>query len=291
MLTYINGSPASDVVVRVERLSGGGNVETRTDRLGKFSFERLAPVQYHLIVRHPGYRDIEREVSLVFTGQEYVPLVLVTDPDAVGNKRQPTPSKSVIDASVPLEARKEFEKAETILASHKKDAATEALGHLLKAIEIHPTFLEAELKLGLAYMDLQQWDEAEQSLRRAIEINAKTVTAYLALGEIYLHQKKYAEAEKILTEGLVIDNRSWPCHFALGRIYYLKGDLSRAGKQIGLTIQLNNAFPDAHFLAGNIYLRVNNREFAREQFEEYLKLAPKGEFAVQARQALDKLKQ
>jgi tetratricopeptide (TPR) repeat protein len=197
----------------------------------------------------------------------------------------------VIDASVPLEARKEFEKAEVILASQKKEAAAEALAHLQKALIIHPHFLEAELKLGLSFMDLQQWDEAEKALNRALEIDRRSVTAYLALGDVYLRLKRDAEAEKILMEGLAVDNRSWALHFALGRIFYLKGDLSRAGKQIGLTIQLNNTFPDAHFFAANIYLRVNNREFAKEQFEEYLRLSPKGEFAIQARQAIDKLKQ
>src|SRR5262245_12792581 len=67
---YANGTPANEVVVRLERLSGGGTAETRTDRLGKFNFERLAPVQYHLVIRHPGYKEINREVDLVYTGMD-----------------------------------------------------------------------------------------------------------------------------------------------------------------------------------------------------------------------------
>jgi tetratricopeptide (TPR) repeat protein len=140
-------------------------------------------------------------------------------------------------------------------------------------------------------MDLQQWDQAEQALKRAIEINPRTVNAYIALGEVYSRQKRYSEAEKALKDGLLIEDRSWQGHFALARLYYAKGDLSKAARQVGLTIQLNASFPDAHLLAGNIHLRVHNREDAIEQFEAYLRLAPKGEFAAQARAAIQKLKQ
>ena len=163
--------------------------------------------------------------------------------------------------------------------------------HLQKALLVYPNFLEAQLRLGAVYMDLQQWDNAEQALKRALEINPKTVNAYLALGEVYWRQKKYGEAEKALKDGLIIEDRSWQGHFALARLYYTKGDLSRAGRQVGLAIQLNDSFPDAHLLAGNILLRVNKREDALEQFQTYLRLAPKGEFAAQARQAIEKLKQ
>jgi tetratricopeptide (TPR) repeat protein len=111
------------------------------------------------------------------------------------------------------------------------------------------------------------------------------------LGEVYSRQKKYSEAEKSLRDGLIIEDRSWQGHFAIARLYYNRGDLAKAARQVGLTIQLNDSFPDAHLLAANIHLKVNNRQDALEQFQAYLRLAPKGEFAAQARQAIEKLKQ
>ncbi len=290
-IRFADGSPANEVQVRIERFSGGGFFDTRTDRIGKFVFTGLSPQQYHLTVRQPGYYEIVREVDLVFTGQENLQLALIPDPNAIGNRPPPASSRVVIDANVPPEARKEFEKADAILLSQKKERAAEAIVHLQKALLIYPNFLEAQLKMGLAYMDLQQWDKAEEALKRSIEINPKALTAYLALGEVYSTQKRYGDAEKIVKDGLLIDDRSWQAHFALARIYYTKGDLSRAGRQVGLAIQLNDNFPDAHLLAGNILLRVNKRQDAREQFQTYLRLAPKGEFAAQAREAIAKLKQ
>jgi predicted negative regulator of RcsB-dependent stress response len=289
-LRYADGSPANEVVVRLERFSGGYVTDVRTDRLGKFRFTGLSPQQYHVVIRHPGYRDIEREVNLVMVAAENLQLALIPDKSEVGNKPPPVTSKLVLDASVPPEARKEFEKADAILATQKKEQIPDAMIHLQKALTFYPKFLEAQLKLGATYMDLQQWDNAEQALKRALEINPKTVNAYLALGEVYAHQRKYSEAEKALRDGLIIEDRSWQGHFALGRLYYAKGDLARAGRQVGLAIQLNDSFPDAHLLAANIHLKVNNRQDALEQFQAYLRLAPKGEFAAQARQAVERLK-
>lgn len=290
-LRYADGSPANEVVVRLERFSGGYVTDVRTDRLGKFRFTGLSPQQYHVVIRHPGYRDIEREVNLVMVPAENLQLALIPNKSEVGNKPPPVTPKLVVDASVPPEARKEFEKADAILATQKKEKIPDSMIHLQKALTIYPNFLEAQLKLGATYMDLQEWDKAEQALKRALEINPKTANAYLALGEVYAHQKKYSEAEKALRDGLIIEDRSWQGHFALGRLYYAKGDLARAGRQVGLAIQLNDSFPDAHLLAANIHLKVNNRQDALEQFQEYLRLAPKGEFAAQARQAVEKLKQ
>ena len=290
-LRYADGTPANEVVVRLDRFSGGFVADMRTDRLGKFRFTGLTPQQYSVVIHQPGYQDITRDVNLVMVAAENLQLTLIPDPTYTGNKAPPASSRIVIDASVPPEARKEFEKADEILSSRKKERAGEAVVYLQKALAIYPKFLEAQLRLGAVLMDLQQWDKAEQALRRALEINPKTLNAYLALGEVYFRQKKFAEAETALRDGLAIENRSWLGHFALGRVYYARGDLSRAGRQIALTIQLNDTFPDARFIAANIYLRVNNREYALEQFQEYLRLAPKGEFAAQAREAVEKLKQ
>lgn len=290
-LRYANGSPANEVVVRLDRFSGGYVTDVRTDRLGKFRFTGLSPQQYNVVIHHPGYRNIEREVNLIMVAAENLQLALIPDESEVGTKPRPVTSKLVLDASVPAEARKEFERADAILATQKKESTGKAMVHLQKALMLYPNFLEAQLKLGGAYMDLQQWDNAEQALKRALEINPKTVNAYLALGEVYLRQKKYSEAEKALRDGLIIEDRSWQGHFALARLYYTKGDLARAGRQVVLTIQLNDSFPEARLLAANIYLKINNRQGALGQFQEYLRLAPKGEFAAQARQMVQRLQQ
>jgi tetratricopeptide (TPR) repeat protein len=112
----------------------------------------------------------------------------------------------------------------------------------------------------------------------------------LSLGEVFWRQKRYAEAEKTLLEGLKLDENSWHGHFTLARLYYEQNEILKAAAPIGRTLQVKPDFAEAHLLAGNILLKLNQRERAVVEYQEYLRLAPKGDFAVEARNLIDKLK-
>jgi tetratricopeptide (TPR) repeat protein len=283
------GSSAEDVLIRLESFSGGVVGELRTDRLGKFRFSGLAPGQYIVSARAPGFKDTQQQVDLQTTRSEYVQLQLVPDKPAPSSATTGPPR--LISANVPAEARKEFEKSEAmLLASGKKENFEEAVRHLDKAVSLYPNFFEAHLLLGTVYMDMQQWERAEEALHHAIEINSRSSNALFALGEVYRRQKKTAEAEKSLQEGLKLDDKSSQGHFTLGRVYWEKGDLAKAGPQVGRALQLKPDYAEAHLLAGNILLRARQPENALTEFEEYLRLAPQGEYAAETRKVAEKIK-
>lgn len=283
------GAPAANVVVRLESLAGGYVGEEQTDNLGKFRFPGLLPIQYFVNIRHFGFKEIKHEVNLVMDPSSYIQLTLLPDDSNSGGAS--TYSPMLVNANVPAEARKEFEKGVTALLNDKK--FDEGIVHLEKAIKIYPPFIEAQLRLGTAYLDVHQWDKAEQALKRALEIDPKAVNAHFALGAMYVQQKRFDEAAKVLLRGLEIENRSWQGHFTLGRVYYTRnaqGDLVKAARQVAVTLQLNPDFAEAHLLAGNIWMRANKRPEALSEFEEYVRLAPKGEFAAQTRETMQKIK-
>ena len=284
------GAPAADVVVRLDQLTGGFVNEVRTDRLGKFRLSQLLPVQYHVIIRHPGYKEIQREVNLVMQGSEYLQLSLVAEASPAANTRPYSPR--VLDASIPLEARKEFERGEALINTGDKKKLSESIRHFERAITLHPPFLEAKLKLGTTHMDLKEWPAAEQVLTEANKAHPKNPHVLFALGELFLQQKKNDEAERMLREGLQVEPRSWQGHFTLGRLYWNGGggDIVKAAKQVALALQLNPNFAEAHLLAGNIFLRARKHAEAQFEFEEYLRLAPSGQFANETKEILAKLK-
>ena len=289
-LRYANGSPAFDIVVRLERQSGGYEGEMRTDRLGKFQFRGLSPIQYRLSVRHPGYREVDREVNLVMQFSDYVQIVLTPEvARAAPTPTTPADGGFVLDANVPAEARKEFDAGRAAVEDDKR--RDEGVQHLQQAVKLYPNYLEAQLLLGAVYMDERRWEQAEEALRQALKINPKTAQAYFALGEVYLRQKKHAAAEKELLEGLKFDDKSVQGHFALGRVYFELGDIVKAGPQVGMALQLKPDFAEGHLLAGNLLLKAKQAENALVEFEEYLRLAPNGEFATQARDVAQKLRQ
>jgi tetratricopeptide (TPR) repeat protein len=283
------GVPAENVLVRLERFSGGMEAETVTDRTGKFQFSGMSPGVYLLKVHLPGFHDEQRQIDLQTTPSEYVLFQLL--PEEVRSSNTTVQPTKLVDVNVPPRAQKEFEKAEQILLSSRKERFTECVRHLETAVSIYPRFLEAQLKLGTTYMDLGEWEKAEEALNRALEIDPKTVNTLFAIAELNVQRKNYVEAERFLIDGLNIENRSWQGHFMLGRLYWSKNEIVKAGRQVALALQLNPNFADAHMLGANILLRAGKREDALFEFEEYLRLAPKGAYATQARETVQKLKQ
>jgi tetratricopeptide (TPR) repeat protein len=107
---------------------------------------------------------------------------------------------------------------------------------------------------------------------------------------LLLRQDRLNEAEQTLREGLKLENRSWQAHFALARVYVKKRDLPGAGRQLALTLQLNPEAADPHLLAGDVLMRSGKLDDALTEFEEYLRLSPKGTHAAEAREAVRKIK-
>lgn len=297
-------TPAENVLVRIESFSGGLVGQMITDRTGKFSFTGLSPTQYIVTVHAPGYIDIRENVNLVTANTGYLNVQLVEDKSSLvnNNRNNLLSGIGVIDANIPLEAQNEYAKGKTLIDTGKKEKVTSALEHLEKAVAIYPKFLEAQLLLGFGYMDLQQWDKAEKTLRAAIEINSNASTAYFAIGEIYRQKKKFSEAEKILLDGIKVNEKSAEGHSTLAKVYWemaslekneeqLKKTLENSWQEVNKALKLNPNLAEAHLLAGNLLLRAHRANDALTHFESYLKLSPKGEFATQTQSLVQKIKQ
>jgi tetratricopeptide (TPR) repeat protein len=273
----------------------GGNLIQMTDANGKFFFA-VSPGQYRCYVHLPGYRDEEQSATLTDTNSnEYFFFKLHSSGTA------PTGGSAIIDASVPEGARKEFERGKALLATGKKEQLAEASQHFEKALSIYPKFLQAQLRLGTTYMDLQQWDKAEAALRHAIELDPKAANAYLALGELYWQQKKGTEAEKALLDGLAIEDRSWQGHLTLARIYVdmaakIKDDTQnrplrvKAFDQVNAALKYNPNLAPAHYLKGTLLVGVGRDLDAQHEFEDYVRLEPKGPLADKAKVLIEKIK-
>ena len=291
------GAPAANVVVRLESYDSGGSIsEAFTDRLGKFRFTALPPAQYSVRVHHSGYRDAQQNIDMTTQSRGLVFLQLSRENQAV--------SKTVngsVDANVPADAQKEFDKGISALAAGGKDKTAIAARCFEKAISIYPKFVEARLKLGTAYMDLEQWEKAEQALLATLEVDARAFNALFALSEIYLRQNNLAQAEKVLVQGLAIQDQSYLGHLNLARVYWEKSrnikdlaqakpSLEKAYEEVKRALTLNPDIAGAHLLKGNLLLRVSRTADALIEFGEYLRLEPNGPFANETRALVDKIK-
>ena len=292
----VGGQPAENVVVRLESYDSGGSIsEAFTDRLGKFRFTGLPPAQYSIRVHQTGYRDVQQNIDMTTTSSGLVMLQLIRDIPIAG-----TSVTGSIDANVPAAAQKEFDKGVAALAEGGKDKTTFAVKCFEKAVSIYPKFVEARLKLGTGYMDLEQWDKAEQALLATVDVDPKAFNAYFALSEIYLRENKIAQAEKVLNQGLAIQDASYLGHLNLARVYWEKArtikDLTQAKpaleksyNEVKHALTLDPNLGGAHLLKGNLLLRVGRTNDAVTEFNEYLRLEPNGALATETRVLVEKI--
>lgn len=282
-ITDTSGS-AVNIPVRLERFSGGLIDQIVTDNRGRFRFPNLQRGYYKIIVNAPGYRPAQQDADLQVVARVYLIFELISDSSK--NASGLPILTDVIDARVPAPAREAFNNGRNALT---KKSYREAVGHFERAVFAYTNFFEAQLLLGIAHMDLKEWDNAEKTLLRAVEIKPENGNAKIYLGEVYWRQKRNSDAEATLREGLKLDEKNWHGQFTLGRLYWDMGEVVKAGGPIGMTLQLKPDLAEAHLLAGNILLRVNQRERALLEYREYLRLAPKGEFVTQVQELVRKV--
>jgi Tfp pilus assembly protein PilF len=298
--------PAENVLVRIESFSGGLINQITTDRTGRFTFTGLGGAQYIITAHAPGYVDVRENVNLVTANTEYLNIEMVVDKNSIVNASD-TKNKfdiqglPIISANIPDEAQNEYAKGQELLNKKQDAASKEASQHLEKAVAIYPKYLEAQIALGLTYMDLQKWDKAEKPLLAAIEINQEASTAYFALGEVYRREKKYSQGEEILTKAFKLNANAPQGHLTLAQIYWdrapssvdekqFRKDAEAAWKEVSIALQQDPNLAEAHLLAGNLLLRARRGEAALAQFEQYLKLKPDGPFAAETKVLVQKIK-
>lgn len=279
-----SGQAAMGVPVRLERFSGGIVDQIVTDSRGRFRFPSLQRGYYKIIVNAPGFRPAQQDADLQVVFRTFLVFELIAD--SMKNASGLPPLTDVIDARVPAAARQDYENGRAALT---RNNYKEGIAYLEKAALGYSNFFEAQLLLGMAFIDLKDWEKAEKALLRAEDIRPQNATAMIYLGEVYWRQKRNADAERSLREGLKLDQKSWHGHYTLGRLYWDMGEVVKAGGPIGMTLQLKPELAEAHLLAGNILLRVNQRERALIEYREYLRLAPKGEFVGQVQELMRKV--
>ena len=281
-------TPAQNVRVVLERVGGGTVDQMATDHRGRFRFAQLPRGQYVVNVAAPCFVAERRQVELLILPRAYLDVELrpdVTSPNCASGATA-APASSV-DARVPEEARKEYERAGASLAKGKDEEGVRGLRH---AVELYPDFFAAHMLLAAAHTKAGRLEEAEAELARASAVDPTSAAALVSLGEVRRRLKKYGEAEESLTSALKLDETSWQAHLSLGRLYLDTDRALVAAPHIGRALQLKPDFAEAHLHAGNLLLKLGEPARALAEYEEYLRLAPSGDYAAPTRELIRKLK-
>ncbi len=217
-------------------------------------------------------------------------LFLINGLSSDANTPLQTPSGSIskLDRKAPAPARREYEKGYQLLM--KKDLEA-AIAHLAKSIEVYPSFVAAHNALGTAYMSRGQNQQAREEFARAVALDDHLPNSYLNLGCAQLALQQYSDAEESLKKASSIAPLDLPLRTALTYAEFVNHDYPavletarqvHAGKHEGAAM--------VHYFAAGALEAQDNLSGAQAEMETLLKEDPKSPSAAAFRQILDQIK-
>ena len=128
--------------------------------------------------------------------------------------------------------------------------------------------------------------------RRALEIDPDYAPALVGMGQSILRAKKYSDAMKNATRALQlargVDARPGleaTAIYQIARVHHERGERDAARRLFRQSISLPAAPPEAWFYLGEA-LSSDNSPAARQAYEKYLELVPRGSLSDRARRAI-----
>lgn len=175
-------------------------------------------------------------------------------------------SVSVRELLVPPKAAKEFQRS---LHAFQSGDFQSAAGHLEKAIQIAPSFVQAHNNLGASYIDLQEYEKAAAQFQKAIDLDSNLAAPYNNLGLALFLLRRYPQAESAVRHGLDLDPQRGSARFTLGRILAAEGSSASEAAEI-----LRNAiaeYPEARLPLAEVLLEQHAVDEAAAELRTYLK--------------------
>jgi Flp pilus assembly protein TadD len=223
--------------------------------------------------------------AIIAEAAESEPPPVVEAPKPVTSRKAAAPPRDSAPAAQATVKSKSKAKAHAV-ASAKEPSAAVVQAELAsmdpKRLTARADALYAEGHAGVA----------ASYYRRALEIDPDYAPALVGLGQSILRAKKYSEAMRNATRALQlargVDARPGleaAAIYQVGRVHYERGERDAARRLLRQSISLPGTPPEAWFYLGEA-LSSDNSPAAREAYEKYLELVPKGHLSDRARRAI-----
>ncbi len=224
-------------------------------------FARLDFAQMYLEQQNRAARDREQNQKLVAEG-----------------------TVSVLDLAAPGKAVNEFNKAAALLTQqHSK----QAIPHLQKAIAAYPKFVSAHNDLGLAYMELEDSENARSEFEKAVSLDDKFPGSFLNLGRLALMQKDFARAKALLERAASLRPRKADVLTVLAYAENGAGQYQRAIETAGRVHALEHkGMANVHYIAASAAISLDDFPTAQRELEFFVREDPANPLAPIAHQDL-----
>jgi tetratricopeptide (TPR) repeat protein len=276
--------------VRVELRSFSGAVvgTAFTDGSGSFQFNNIAGGNYTLAADGLGYQTATLPVEVYDFSVYGIQVELQRPPDASTPVNKGPNTVSLRELSIPRKAHEDMEKGTALLYGRSDYRGCIKLFE--KAIQEFPEYYEAYAQIGIAYMKLADADNSEKAFRKSIELSHESYSgAYFGLGELFLNEGRFADAEPLSRKAVEINSNSWQANSQLARALLGLHRSADAEKSALAAVALKPDNENLYLVLANVHNQLQNEPALLEDLNHYLRLAPTGPFAEQARGERDRV--
>jgi tetratricopeptide (TPR) repeat protein len=268
------GKPVDGAKITIELNNSGRRFETRTNKNGEYLQVGLLGGQYNVTVEKEGIGTVKKTTTLTKARRNVFDIVLAPGAPA--------------DAAAAVAINKAFDEG---IAASRAGNQDEAITKFEAAIVLSPACADCYYNIGFAQSQKKDYDKAEVAYKKAIELKADYAEAYGGLANVYNAQRKFdlateAGAKAAQLSGTGASGASGGNADALfnqGVILWNAGKIADAKKQFEAAIAAKPDHADSHYQLAMALVNEGNLKGAATEFDTYLKLAPTGQYAAQAK--------
>ena len=255
--------------------------ETKTNKKGEFIQIGLFPGNYKVTASKEGVG-----------AQMYEVRVRIGAAAEVNFQLSPQAGMSEEDKKKTAALQGALTTGETLLKEGKHD---EAIAKFNEAIGLLPACHVCYYYIGMANAQKQQYGDAEAAYKKAIEVKPDFAEAYNALAGVYNTQKKYDEALAASAKAAELAGAGGgggnaAAIYNQGVSLWNAQKFAEAKAQFEKAVAIDPNMADAWYQLGMANLNTGDMPGAVTAFEGYLKAAPNGPKAAEAKSIIGQLK-
>jgi Flp pilus assembly protein TadD len=263
-VTDVTGKPVEGATVTIEQPSSGRKYETKTGKDGTYTQVGLIAGAYSITVTKEGVGTSKGNVNV---------------------RGGRVPANFVVGMTAGEGLNKAFSEGVAASAAGNFD---EAIVKFNEALKTNPQCADCYYNIGVANAQKKDLDKAEEAYKKANEVKP-SAEAYNGLVNIYTAQRKFDLAQEAgkkaaelsaATPGGAVNPDAL---YNQGVILWNAGKVAEAKVQFEQVIAAKPDHAEAHYQLGMALVNEGNLKGARGEFDTYIKLAPNGPNAAQAK--------
>jgi tetratricopeptide (TPR) repeat protein len=268
-------------VVIESKDSGNRRFKVRSNKRGEYMQIGLQPGVWSVTATKEGVGTAMQELKVSIGASEEVNLTLSN-----------VAAKNKEEAAKEAAMRKVFDEG---VAASKEGNNDLAIAKFTEALQNSPDCYACHFNIGIAYIGKKDFVKAEESLLAAAKANPQAADPYNQLATLYNQQKQFDKAAAMAAEagkraGSSPGGASPESLFNQGVVLWNASKVAEAKAQFEAALKAKPDYADAHYWVGMASLNQGNMADAAKSFESYLKFAPTGQYAEQAKGILSQIK-